>query len=147
LLGLEDNGTIRFVDLAAGTRQDGDHPAAAELRERGYQVPSAPRNGWPVIYDHQVWWYTLDMIRLVANLSEHHDYRGSWLFGAELRRTLGRSSSLLPGPGCDADQLANTSRASTKELVDNPREAAGDLVRPLFRNLGSERELDILRQL
>jgi hypothetical protein len=53
LIGLEDNGTVRFIDLAAGTRPDGDHPAAAELRERGYPVSSAPGNGWPVIYDHR----------------------------------------------------------------------------------------------
>jgi len=146
LIGLEDNGTVRFIDLAAGTREDGDHPAAAERRERGYQVASAPGNGWPVIYDHQVWWYTLDMIRLVGGLSERHGYRGSWLLGAELRPTLRRSSSLLSGPGCDADQLNSTARASTKELTDDPSEVAADLVRPLFRDLGSEPMIDVFRQ-
>jgi hypothetical protein len=144
LIGIEDNGTVRLIDLAAGTRRDGDHPGAAELRERGYSAP--PPSGSPVVYDTQLWWYALDMVRLVGRLSEHHDYHASWLLGAELRPTLDRRSSLRSGAECDTDELSSTYRVSVRRLLDEPREVAAELLRPLFRDLGSETELDRLRQ-
>jgi hypothetical protein len=146
LIGLEDDGTVRFIDLAAGTCRNGDHPADAERKQRGYPPISTPGNDRCVVYDEQLWWYTLDMVRLVGRLCELHRYRGSWLLGAELHRTLGRWSSLRPSAGCDTDELSNTRRASAKELIDKPRDVAAELIRPLFRDLGSEAELDQLRQ-
>lgn len=146
MIGIEDDGIVRFIDLAAGTCHNGDHPADAERKQQGYPAISTPGNGRRVVFDEQLWWYTLDMIRLVGTLCERHRYRGSWLLGTELHRALGRWSGLRPGAGCDTDELSNTRRTSTIDLIDKARDVAAELLRPLFRDLGSEIELDRLRQ-
>lgn len=139
-LGLDDDGTVRFIDLAAGSLPNGLHPAVAERMDRGW--PGGTLHNGSVIYDELIWWETLDLVRLVGQIAESCGYPGGWLLGAELGRMRGRRSSAWDTYECGADQLAATSRVTTSQLLDRPREAASALLRPLFRDLGSEVALD-----
>lgn len=97
-----------------------------------------------VVYDVKAWWEALDLVRLVGRLAESRSYCGSWLLGAELTRMLGRTSSAWGSSRCDAYQLTATSRATTRQILNQPRKVVSGLLRPLFRDIGSERVLDEL---
>jgi hypothetical protein len=99
-----------------------------------------------VIYDVVVWWNTLDLMRLIGWIAESHSYSGSWLVGTELTHMRGRRSSAWGTNECDADQLTATSRATTRQILERPREVASALLRPLFRDFGSEKALDQLEK-
>jgi hypothetical protein len=49
-LALDDDGTVRFIDMAAGSLPSGVHPAAAERVEQGYPggpcIPAASSTTW-----------------------------------------------------------------------------------------------------
>lgn len=139
-LVLDDDGTVRFIDMAAGSNPDGLHPALAERMQTGY--PGGTLHNGSVVYDRNVWWETLDLIRLIGRLAESRGYSGNWLLGAELTRMLGRTSSIWGSSRCDASQLTATSRATTRQILARPREVASGLLRPLFRDIGSEKALD-----
>ena len=143
-LGLDDDGAVRFIDMAAGSLPSGMHPAVAERVQMGY--PGGTLHHGSVVYDAAIWWETLDLLRLVGWIAEACSCRGSWLLGAELGRMRSRRSSEWGTHGCDADQLTATSRAATRQLLDRPREAAAALLRPLFRDIGSEAVLDRLEK-
>ncbi len=142
--GLDDDGTVRFIDMAAGSLPDGVHPAVAERIHMGY--PGGTLHNVSVIYDAAIWWETLDLVRLAGWIARSCGYSGNWLFGAELGRMRGRRSSAWGTHECDADQLTATSRATTSQLLDRTREVASALLRPLFRDLGSEAALDQLEK-
>jgi len=141
-LALDDDGTVRFTDMAAGSLLDGRHPAVAERMQVGY--PGGTLHSGSVIYDANMWWETLDLVRLIGWIAESHSYSGNWLVGAELTRMRGRRSSAWGTSECDTDQLAATSRATTRQLLEQPREVASALLRPLFRDIGSEKALEQL---
>ena len=143
-LGLDDDGTVRFIDMAAGSLPDGMHPAVAERIHMGF--PGGTLHHVSVIYDVAIWWETLDLVRLVGWIAESCGYPGGWLLGAELGRMRGRRSSAWSTYECDAEQLTATSRATTRQLLDRPREVASALLRPLFRDIGSEAVLDQLEK-
>lgn len=143
-LGLDDDGTVRFIDMAAGSLPDGTDQSVAERMNKSW--PGGSKFNVSVIYDVAVWWETLDVVRLVGQIAESCGYSGSWLFGAELRRMRGRRSSAWGTNECDADQLTATSRATARQLLERPREVASALLRPLFRDLGSETALDHLEK-
>lgn len=143
-LALDDAGTVRFIDMAAGSLPDGLHPAVAERKDMG--LFGGTLHTGKVIYDAIVWWETLDLIRLIGWISESRGYSGSWLLGAELGRMLGCRSSAWSTSECDTDQLTAVNRASAKQLLDRPREVCATLLRPLFRDIGSERALDQLEK-
>jgi hypothetical protein len=143
-IGLDDDGTIRFVDLYAGSQADGMHPVAAAWREAGFRASAGHNNA--VVYDELMWWDTLDTLRLVSELSSTCDYNGSWLLGVTMDGVLGRSSASASLFGSassrsDSNELAATSRATTAELLDSPRTVADRLLRPVLRELGSEHQL------
>ena len=133
---------MRFIDLAAGSNRDGMHPAAAERMSTGY--PGGTLHNGSVAYDLKAWWEALDLIRLIGRLAESRGYSGGWLLGAELTRMLGRTSSTWGSSRCDADQLTATSRATTRQILGQPRAVVSGLLRPLFRDLGSEKTLNQL---
>lgn len=143
-LALDDDGTMRFIDMAAGSLPNGMDQSAAERGNNGWPVGS--RFNVSVIYDVVVWWETLDLVRLIGHVAESSRYSGSWLLGVELGRMRGRRSSAWGTHECDADQLTATSRATTRQLLERPREVASALLRPLFRDLGSEKALDQLEK-
>lgn len=143
-LGIDDDGTVRFIDMAAGSLADGMHPAVAERIRMGY--PGGTLHNVSVLYDVAIWWETLDLVRLVSWIAETCGYSGNWLFGAEVRRMRGRRSSAWGTHECDADQLTASSRATASQLLGRPREVASALLRPLFRDLGSEAALDQLEK-
>ena len=99
-----------------------------------------------VIYEVVVWWETLDLTRLIGQIAESCKYSGIWLLGAELSRMRGRRSSVWGTNECDADQLAATSRATARQLFEQPRSVASALLRPLFRDIGSEQALAELQK-
>lgn len=143
-LDLDDDGIVRFTDMAAGSLPSGLHPAVAERMDRGY--PGGTLHTSSVIYDVIVWWNTLDLVRLTGQIAKSCDYSGSWLLGAELGRMHGRRSSAWSTSECDTDQLTATTRATTRQILEQPREVASMLLRPLFRDIGSERVLDQLEK-
>jgi hypothetical protein len=100
-----------------------------------------------VVYDVAIWWETLDIMRLLGRIARSCGYSGNWLFGAELGRMRGRRSSAWSTHECDANQLTATSRATASQLLDRPQEVASTLLRPLFRDLGSEAALDDLEKI
>jgi hypothetical protein len=130
--------------MAAGFLPDGMHPAVAERIHMGF--PGGASHHISVIYDVAIWWETLDLARLVGWIAESCGYPGGWLLGAELGRMRGRRSSAWSTHECDADQLTATSRATTRQLLDRPRDAASALLPPLFRDIGSEAVLDQLEK-
>lgn len=143
-LALDDSGTVHFIDMVAGSLKNGMDQSVAERMSNGW--PGGSRFNVSVLYDVIVWWETFDLIRLIGWTAEACGYSGSWLLGAELGRMRGRRSSAWGTNECDADQLTATSRATTRQLLDQPREAASTLLRPLFRDLGSEKVLDQLEK-
>jgi hypothetical protein len=58
----------------------------------------------------------------------------------------GRRSSAWGTNECDTAQLIATSRATTRQLIEQPRTVASALLRPLFRDIGSEKALDQLEK-
>lgn len=130
-VGVDDNGPVRYIDLAAG----GSFPPWPESR---------------LVYDVLLLHKTTDMIRLVAALSNEVGYRGSWLVGVHLDRLRGLFSQLsdvtvgrmmLSAPAYDADTYTETIRASHSSIQDEPEVLAGKLMRRLLRGLGSEAAL------
>jgi hypothetical protein len=143
-VGLDDDGTVRFVDLFAGSQDNGMHPVAALWQQAGASA-SALHNG-PVVYDEVVWWDTMDTLMLVGELSSTCEYHGAWLLGVTIDGALGRSSASASAFGSvssrsDSNELAATSRATSAELRDAPRTVAERLLRPVLRELGSEHSL------
>ena len=141
-VGLDDDGTIRFIDLAAGSMPNGVHPAAAELR--GLAPTAGTLYNSAEVYHTPICWYTLDMVRLVNGLAQTHDYDGGWLFGVSLGNLKGWSESRSIGPLPDDGQLSATCRATAAEIADKPRWVAAELLRPLMRDLSAEALLDQL---
>jgi hypothetical protein len=145
IVGLDDDGIVRFIDLAAGSLPDGLHPAVAERMAMGHR--GGTLHTGRVVYDELIWWETLDVARLVGHVAEASGYTGNWLLGAELGRMRGRrSESAWMSGECDADQMTATSRSTTRQLLERPREVAAGLLRPLFRDIGSEKALDHLEK-
>lgn len=143
-LGLDDDGTIRFIDMAAGSLPDGMHPAVAENIAMG--GPGGTLHSKSVLYDTTIWWETLDLVRMTGWIAQAGSYRSAWLLGAELGRMRGRRSGEWASHESDADQLTSTSRVTTRQLLNQPREVASTLLRPLFRDMGTEALLDQLEK-
>jgi hypothetical protein len=94
-----------------------------------------------MVYEVALYWSTVDMLRLVAHLADRARYSGGWRLGVHIDRLHGRYSSLGAGltrGAYDTDQHTFTTRVTTRELTDNPRQVGTLLMRPLFRALGSE---------
>ena len=142
MVGVGDDGVIRYIDLNAGSRPDGYHRFLAAA-EAGGMIVGQSSWGRSVIYELQLWWRTLDILRLVSYLAAEANYPGGWLVGVEIDRLRGHISGSASGyfqpSEWDADSFRNQSRTATTELADHPREAVRRLLEPLFRGLGTER--------
>jgi hypothetical protein len=141
-LGLDDDGTVRFIDMVAGSLPDGMDQSVAERATPGW--PAGSR--FSVSDDLVVWWETLDLVRLIGQISESCGYVDGWLLGAELGNMRGRRSSEWGANECDTDKLTSTSRAVARQMLGRPHEVASALLRPMFRDLGSERVLEQLEK-
>lgn len=142
MLGLGDDGVVRFLSLTAGTQRNGVNPWDAELR--GYGLPSIGFDaGRHMVYDNQVLWATLEFLRLLAALSEARGYRGVWMLGAQLTHVKGACAASTRGASMpDLDDLTAVQRAVTYQLARDPRLLVAELLRPLLREFGVERKLD-----
>jgi hypothetical protein len=138
VIGIGDDGAVRYMDLNAGSRPEGDHRYQAAARMRG--APVILLAGRAVLYDVALWWRTLDVLRLISHLAAESKYRGSWLIGIEIDQLRGRVSNSMHGPaaGYDDDAYSNDTRATTDQLTQRPRLVTGRLLQPLFRDLGTE---------
>jgi hypothetical protein len=137
MIGIEDDGTFRYLDAAAGSSGPGHHPDQAAALMSTLQ-PGA------VVYELIVHWRTLDLMRLLSGLADTAAYRGSWLLGIDLISLAGRYSSLIPGAptgGYDHDGYHATTRATTSELATNPTDVTERFLRHLFRDLDSEQHI------
>jgi hypothetical protein len=91
-LGVGDDGDVRFANLNAGSLPHGSRRSSIGA------LNIAERHGRPVLYERQIWWHTLDFLRLVAFLAQETSFGGSWLVGAELDQLTGRVSATRHGP-------------------------------------------------
>jgi hypothetical protein len=138
-LAIGDNGTVRYIDLAAGSLRDGAYPSMAGLppEQRLTRFGKVA-----VVYTTQIFYHALDLVRLVARVARDHNYTGSWMLGLSLVNMHGRYSDLTATAASDTDELTATHRATIADLADRPDEVAAALLRPMFRDLGVERSLD-----
>lgn len=143
MLGLGDDGVVRFLHLTAGTQRNGVDPCTAELRAHG--LPGTGFDpGRHMVYDVQVLWATLAFLRLLAALADDRGYRGaSWMLAAQLTRVKGACAASTRGASVpDLDDLTAVRRAVAHQLARDPRTLVAELLRPLFREFGIERALD-----
>lgn len=141
MVGLSDNGAVRYIDLNAGSRPDGHNRFQAAMMAGG-GAGVGPGWGRAVIYELQLWWRMVDILRLVSYLAAEANYHGGWLIGVEIDRLRGYVSanhgiSFQPTEW-DADSFVNHSRTTTNELTKHPREVVRRLLQALFRDLGTE---------
>lgn len=141
-VGLDDDGTVRFFDRAAGSLPDGSHPADAAWAASG-APPIRPGHATQVIYEQHVWLDTVEFLDLLGMLATEVSYTGAWLIGLTIGNTLGRSSGhgrgLMPTrTSIDTHELTTVTRASATEICNAPQDAAERLVAPLLRELGTE---------
>jgi hypothetical protein len=99
---------------------------------------------------NMLFFLTLDLVRFVDVLSREAGYGGDWLLGVHVDRLLGRLSrnlansiSLNLAP-YDDEVYRQTGRVSARRLPPDAPAVVDRLLRPLFRNLGTEPVLDRL---
>ena len=135
MVGLDDDGTIRYINLAAG----GPLPGDASSHGPGELL---------LVYELQVLHETRDMIRLVASFADEARYAGTWLLGICLDRMSHRVSQLAdphispgifttPAPS-DANDHTATTRATSHQIHHQLELLTEQLTRKLLRGLGSE---------
>jgi hypothetical protein len=133
LLGVDDDGPIRFIDLSAHSYLSAD-------------------NSIHVVCDAQLLHETRDMIRLIASLADEISYPGGWFLGVEMNRLRGHMSQMndpfrggwAVGAGLtfDSSEYAQTTKATGLEIREKGEVITGRLVRQLLRGLGTEALLD-----
>jgi hypothetical protein len=127
-VGLDDDGTFRYINLSAGMFDQVDvHIKYAR--------------------DVQLLHETRDLVRAVAALSDDVGYRGTWLLGVHLNRLtglisqlrdIGYSSQMSFETIYTAPDYSGSVRASSIELHQNPGELTARLMRGFLRGLGTE---------
>ena len=134
LLGLSDNGVIRFLNLDVSSRRDGSNRVQAAMGRIN------ERYGRPIKYQLKIAWQARDIIRLIGELAQSCGYSGAWLIGLEISRVKG-----FAGEGgsysLDSDTHSTTLRSTTTDLIERPNRSSNELLRPLFRDLGLENRL------
>jgi hypothetical protein len=137
-LGIGDDGDVRFANMNAGSLPDGTRRSSIGA------LNIAERRSRPVLYERQIWWHTLDFLRLVAYLAQEIGFGGSWLVGAELDQLTGRVSATRHGPGggYDTPGYVQDIRATAKLLAEHPKRLTNQLLRPLFRDLSMEKFME-----
>ncbi len=148
MLGVDDDGTIRYVYMAAGNLDNGVDAVAEQAAAAGW--PVAPIAVGPVVNENILFFVTLDLVRFVDVLSREAGYAGNWLLGVHVDRLIGRlsrnlanSMSLNLAP-YDDEAYRQTGRVAARRLPQHAPAAVDQLLRPLFRNLGTEPMLDRL---
>ena len=135
LLGLGDDGVIRYLNLDISSSRDGSNRAQAGINSIN------ERRGRPILYQYIISAQARDMIRLIGNLARVCDYSNSWLIGIEVSKVNG-----LVGEGgrysLDSEAHSNMIRITTTDLAEHPDRSANRLLRPLFRDLGLENRLE-----
>ncbi|MEV6927568.1 ATP-binding protein [Dactylosporangium sp. NPDC051485] len=146
MLGVDDDGSVRYIYLAAGNLDNGLDPSAEQAAAAGW--PVRPVASGSVVYENALFFLTLDLVRFIDALSREAGYAGNWLFGIHLDRMAGKisanlanSSSLNLAP-YDDDHYRHTVRVSARRLPHDAPVVVDQLLRPLFRNLGTEPYLD-----
>jgi hypothetical protein len=145
MVGVDDDGTVRLVDLSAGSTRSGHHA----VQEMAFSNSSSPLPALlPSIYELTFRRRVRDMLDLVVALSNAVSYRGGWLLGVHLQGLQGRVSQALSemrwiSPGeYGANNYTFTARATHRQLSETPQEVTRTLLLRLFRGLGSVNFLD-----
>jgi len=148
MVGVDDDGTIRHICLAAGNLDNGIDAVVEQAAAAGW--PVAPIAVGPVVNENMLFFLTLDLVRFVDVLSREAGYAGDWLLGVHVDRLLGRLSrnlansiSLNLAP-YDDEVYRQTGRVCARRLPPDAPPVVDRLLRPLFRNLGTEPVLDRL---
>lgn len=144
-VGIDEGGTVRYIDLNAGSLPNGLHRFAAAGATRGGAAALQPALGRKLVYASVMWWRTLDIVRLIGRLASDVNYAGSWLIGIEVDHLRGAHGSEATFAAStvryDADTHQAHERVTTTELVTRPREVTSRLLRPLFRDLEAEQTM------
>jgi len=131
-VGVDDNGTIRYVDLGAS----GNFSVGITIT---------------FVRELDTLFGTWDMLRFVAALSDETGYRGTWLFGVSFENIRGHTSQVNnPALGFiggtdtawETAAYSQTTRATALEVREKPTLIAGRLLRQLLRGLGTEALLE-----
>jgi len=122
-IGVDDDGPVRLIDLAAGTGS-----------------PPGPASDF--LDEVRVLYRTQDMIRLTAALADDVGYPGNWLIGVFLDGLYGCQSRLTDTGGEtgsfeDYDYSSGT-QATGQQLRSEAELIASRLLRKLLRGLGTE---------
>jgi hypothetical protein len=143
MVGVDDDGTIRLIDLAAGSTETGRHAFMDDMasQDPGYNAPM----GAPCVYEMIFRARVTDMLHLVDELSRSVGYGGSWLLGVHLdqltdrvaQATVGQRGFMAPGR-YTADTYTFSSRATARQITDGADGVSMTLVRRLYRGLGTE---------
>ena len=143
MVGVDDDGPIRFIDLAAGSTHTGRHATMDHMAAQnpGYIIPMNP----PCVYEITFRDRVTDMMRLVDELSRSVSYSGSGLLGVYLDSLDGRVAQApqaqlgYSAPGrYSAGTYTFTSRATARQIADDPEGISATLLRRLYRGLGTE---------
>jgi hypothetical protein len=148
MLGVDDGGAIRYICLAAGNLDNGVDALAEQAAAAGW--PVAPIAVGRVVNENALFFLTLDLMRFVDVLSREVGYAGNWLLGVHIDRLIGRLSRNLAGSislnlaPYDDEAYRQTGRVAVRHLTQDAPAAVDQLLRPLFRDLGTEPVLDRL---
>ena len=122
-VGVDDDGPVRLIDLAAGSGR-----------------PPGPASDF--LDETRVLHRTRDMIRLTAALSDEVEYHGNWLLGVFLDGLYGCRSRLSDedgGAGAFEDyDYSGFTQASGLQLRTQAEFITSRLLRKLLRGLGTE---------
>jgi hypothetical protein len=133
-LGLADDGTVRYMNLDVGSRQDGSS------RLMGMLGSINNRRGNPILYQSKIGWQAYDMMWLIGDISKRCQYRGSWLVGLEVDHLRGLTAE-HGSEVIDSENCISSRRVSASDFLDHPGRCANELLRPLFRDLGLENRM------
>ncbi|WP_127355717.1 AlbA family DNA-binding domain-containing protein [Actinacidiphila soli] len=147
MVGVDDDGPIRFIDLAAGSTFTGRHAIVDMMAARNpdYRAPTGP----PLVYEMTFRDRVNDMLRLVTELSGAISYPGGWLLGVHFDGLQGRTAQATQGQRSfmapsryDADTYTFTTKATARQIAENPADVSKTLLLRLYRGLGTAALLD-----
>ncbi|MEZ0115835.1 hypothetical protein ABH920_009877 [Catenulispora sp. EB89] len=146
MVGVDDDGAIRMIELSAGSLDNGLSGLMQLAQSTG--APGFPPGNGRVLYQELIRLRVIDMLHLVAVLSQDVGYVGTWMIGVRVDQLKdhvagdqrGRFPAAAPA-AFDDEVYQATTTVSRGQLAAAPTVAA-EILRRLYRGLGVERQLD-----
>jgi hypothetical protein len=147
MVGVDDDGPIRFIDFGAGSTSTGRHATVDMMAAQnpGLLAPTGP----PLVYEVTFRDRITDMLLLLSEFSGAISYSGGWLLGVQLDGLQGRFAQAMQGQRgymapspYDADTYAFTTRVTSRQITEDPADVSRTLLLRLYRGLGTAGLLD-----